>query len=287
MKKIFALIFIFMFSISLVNASCLLVTNLIEQDPYPATPGESVKLLFQVRGVENSNCKDVVFSIEPEYPFSLIPGQEKTITIKGGTYTQDFNSFLMIPYELKIDKDALEGNNKINIRYSQDKTKLNFIESKFDVNIRDVKTDFEIFIKDYDATQRKINFEILNIGKNDVEALTIEIPKQENIDVKGANKNIVGLLDSKDFTTASFEAIPSNGKIELIIHYIDIINERRTISKTVIFESDYFKDRVRDQKSTSVGFYIISVLLLAGVTFYFYNKQKKAKKKRYLLKDSE
>ena len=52
----------------------------------------------------------------------------------------------------------------------------------------------------------EITIEVLNIEASDIEALTIEIPKQDNIEVKGPNKIVVGDLDSNEYTTAEFEA---------------------------------------------------------------------------------
>lgn len=287
MKRVILSFLMIMVLTGIVSANCILVPHLVNQEPYPAIPGETVELLFQVRGTDNRDCKDVVFILEPEFPFYLGPEQDAEVRIKGGTYVEDFNNFMMIPFKVRIDKDAVEGKNEIKVKYSRDETRNVFTVEKFDVEIRDVRTDFEIFVRDYDASQNRITFEILNSGKNDVEALTIEIPRQENIKVKGANRNIVGFLDATDFTTANFEATPFDGEIKVIIHYTDIINERRSIEKTVLFEEDYFIDRLRDRKETNPWIYIVGGLVILFVAYWAYGKIMKARKKKRLFDESK
>ena len=94
-----------------------------------------------------------------------------------------------------------------------------FVSGEFSPKM-DGRTDFEVYVGDHVIKDKSLVFEILNIGNQDIEALTVEIPKQENIVVKGANRNIVGDLDSNEYTTTDFEAIPAGGDINLILHYI-------------------------------------------------------------------
>ena len=124
------------------------------------------------------------------------------------------------------------------------------------------------------------HYVILNTAKVDIEALTLEIPKQDNIEVKGSKINIVGDLDSNEYTTASFEAVPKEGEINLLVSYTDSINERRTLEKNVLFEPEYFQDRNGDQKSISIWFYLFWILVIALVIYYFYKRAKKKRKIR-------
>src|SRR3989344_9462137 len=226
-----------------VSAICSLSVKLINQDPYPALPGEEVKVVFQLEGVSNPECKNVVFEFVESFPFTLSPGQNAIATAEGGAVS-DFKTYLLIPYKLKIDKDASDGDNELEVKFSSGAGDKKFISTKkFDINVNDLATDFEISIKDYMTSTRTLTFEILNIGEHDVEALTIEIPKQENIQIKGSSRNIVGSLDGNEDTTFSFEAIPRDGKVDLIISYTDEINERRQVQKSVIYDSSYFTDR--------------------------------------------
>jgi hypothetical protein len=284
MKKEVMLVLLLVFSISFAVAeACDLGVTLINQDPYPAVPGDYVKLVFQIAGVENSECGDVIFQLSEKYPISFDPGQTNEITIKSGTYTKDHSSFLMAPYQVRVDDNALDGDNVIEVSFANSKGGVasSFQTEQFNLNVENVKADFEVYVKDYQVATKQITFQILNTDENDIFALTVEIPTQENIVVKGANRNIVGDLDSNDYTTTSFEAIPKDGQIKLNIVYTDSINVRRTLTKTVSFDSSYFEGRVADKKPSQIGKIITAVVILALVGYYFfrrYQKKKKAKK---------
>jgi len=279
---VLALMFFTLASVS--AAACDLSVSMINQDPYPATPGDYVEVLFQVNGVDNPECGTVEFGLLEQYPLIFDPDTKRTTTINAGTFQRDFNSFLMVPYKVRVDKDALDGNNPIEVEFRYG-ANTNYETKKFDLNIKDTRADFEIYIKDYKPITKTLTFEILNTEKVDVEALTIKIPKQENIIVKGSSTNIVGDLDSNEYTTADFEATPKEGEISLTITYTDSINKRRTLDKTITFNPEYFEDRVNGAQSKgSFTGTLFWILLLVNIGVYFYKKQKKKKEKKNKLK---
>jgi hypothetical protein len=254
------------------NAGCSLNASLINQDPYPAVPGEVLTLVFQITGVQNPVCGKVQIELLESFPFTVDPESNKIIEVQSGTFVQDFGSFLLAPYKVRVDKDAVDGDNTI--RLSMKSSAASTI-SRFNINVKDSRTDFEVSIKNYEKSTRTLTFEILNTGKNDIEALTIEIPKQEKIEIKGSNRNIIGSLDSNDDTTFSFEAIPKDGEINLIILYTDESNERRIVEKSVVFDSDYFAGRVSDEDGAGFGTYFLIIIILAVLYFWWRARKKK------------
>lgn len=283
MKKSVLVVFILgimLFSLSGVFAEgCDLDVSLINQDPYPAIPGDYVKIVFQVDGVDNPECRQVDFELLEQYPLIFDPDEIGRYTVEGGGFDQDFSSYLLAPYKVRIDGDALDGGNPIEVQYRYGGNP-GFETKKFSLEVEDTRADFEVHIKDYSFATRTLTFEILNIAEDDVEALTIEVPKQEGIIVKGSNINIEGDLDSNDYLTTSFEAVPERGFIELSLTYTDNINERRTVDKKVFFEPEYFEDRIADQKKTGVGTYIFWIVVLGIIVYFFYRRHKKNKKKK-------
>jgi len=281
MKKSVLTIFLvvsILFSLAFINAAaCDLDVSLINQDPYPAIPGDYVKIVFQINGVDNPECGRIEFELLEQYPLVFDPNFESKTTIDAGTFHKDFSSFLIAPYKVRIDENALDGENPIEVKY---KIGVNgeHISNQFNLQIEDSRADFEIHIKDYDPATKELTFEILNTAESDVEALTIEIPKQNNIVIKGPKINIVGDLDSNDYTTASFEAIPQKGEITLIISYTDSINERRSLEKTVMFEPEYFQDRTNGKQKMSIWLYLFWILIIVFIIRYFYIKRKRKKK---------
>ncbi len=256
--------------------ACILDVSMINQDPYPANPGEYVKVLFQIDGLSSPDCGIVTFQVKEEFPFTVKPGTENPIEIRSGTYSRKFSSFYNAPYEILIDKNAVDGDHLIEVSYTTDKVeKL----KEFTINVEDTRADFEIYVKDYDVAEKTLTFEILNIASNDIEALTIEIPKQANINVKGASRKVIGDLDSNEYTTAEFEATPSDGKIELKLIYTDIINERREITKQVTYDSSYFIERNGNKNKQPIWLYII---IAALIVLIIWNRIKKVKRKKRL-----
>lgn len=275
------LLSVLIFSSGFVSAGCGLTADLINQDPYPAIPGDYVKVVFQLDGLGNPECGTVTFDLIESYPFSLDPGEESSVTIRAGTYSRDFRSSLIIPYELRIDEEALDGDNPIEVTYysSSGITDFSFVE-EFNINIDDVRVDFELSVKDYNFATNTITFEIINIGENDVDALAVDIPQQVNVVVKGSSRNIVGDLDSNEDASFKFEAVPQDGEIELVIRYSDEIGERRTMTKKVVYESSYFVNRKADQSaSRPASFYLLVALILIIVVWWVWKRRKRRKER--------
>lgn len=259
-------------------ANCDLSVSLVSQDPVKAVPGDYVDVIFQVSGVSNPNCGPIAFKFVPSYPFSLDPGVDSEYRVEGGVYASNYQSNFIAPYKVRVDENALDGNNLVEISYSHGVSGLTSTK-KFNVSVEDVRTDFEISVRDYEFTTNTLTLEIINVGENDVEALVVEVPNQQNIQIKGSDRNIVGSLDSNEDTTFTFEGVPKDGQISVKIIYTDEVNVRREIGKTVLYESVRFTDRKRDEKppvSTSV--YVIAIIAVLLIVWFVRKRIQKRKK---------
>jgi len=262
-----------------VIATCNLDVSLLNQDPYPAIPGDYVKVVFQIDGLENTACGEVTFGIKEGYPFYLDPNVENPKSINSA-FQKDYSSSSQQPYKLRVDENALDGENPIEIYYSVGSTD---VIKEFNLTVEDTRADFEVNVKDYDYKTNALTLEILNIAEVDVSALRIEIPKQDEVGVKGANKVIVGDLDSNEYTTATFEAILPEGETKILINvsYEDSIGITREIQKMVDFDSSYFSDRNKDKKSQPYWLYI---LIIVGIAFFVWRKISKKKREKERMK---
>ena len=254
--------------------------SIINQDPYPAIPGDYVKVVFQIAGLENPACGEITFGINENYPIHLDPNVANPITIDAGAYRKDFSSFYLAPYKIRLDENALDGENPIEVYYS---TGSAYVRQDFNITVQDTRADFEVHIKDYDYTTRILTFEILNTAKVNVKALTLEIPKQNGIEVKGPNRVVVGDLDSNEYTTADFETILPEGQtnINLSVIYTDSINVRRDMQKMVPFDSSYFTGRNVNTKKTPYWLFAIIVIVIA---FFVWRNIKKKKREKERMK---
>ncbi len=283
-KTILSLVLLLIFASPAIGATgsgCDLGSSLINQDPYPALPGEYVEILFQIDGV--GDCEEgAVADLFLEYPFSL-DGGDTTRRIESPTYIGgDHNYNWNILYKVRIDRDALEGDYDLELRYTDGRVLPSdeYTFDRFPITIEDGRTDFEVHVESYNFETRNLVLEILNIGNQDIEALTIEIPKQENVIIKSSNRNIVGDLDSNEYTTADFEAIPSEGEIVIRLHYTDSTNERRMLGKTVYYDPVYFVDSLENVKPDKTTTYIVvGIIVILGV-FLFLRRRKKNKSKK-------
>jgi hypothetical protein len=280
MKRSVLLVFMLLFSFSVVSAEtvCDLDVSLINQDPYPAVPGDYVKLVFQLDGVDGADCQDITFDLLTDYPIEFNSGESGRRTFERINYLKDFDSNILVPYEVRVHRDALDGANPIEVRVQSKGDPA--LSRVFDLEVSDVKADFEVYVKDYDYSTRELTLEILNIAAADVEALTLEISKQDTIDIKGAKRQVVGDLDSNEYTTIDFEAIPSDGSFEVDLIYSDTINTRRMVRKTVAFDSSYFTNRIADQTTVGSGTYIFWGVVILLVGWFILRKIRKKKKKR-------
>jgi len=251
-------------------AACTLEPKLVSQDPYPAIPGDYAKLVFQLDGVDNPDCGQVSFELIQKFPISLDPGRDVAFSVDSGKYPRNYPSFVTIPYSVRVDAEALDGDNLIEARISSGAgSNIGYIIKDFNLSVKDTRADFEVSVKDYVASTNTLTFEILNVGKNDVEALTIEIPKQDTIAIKGANRNIVGSLDSNEDTTFSFEAVPKDGDVKITILYTDATGARRSAEKNVSFDSSYFNGRARDVQKSSAWVWIVLVIVVIGIVWWW------------------
>ncbi len=277
-KSILVLTFLVLFSLSFVS-SCTLTPTLINQDPYPAIPGDYVNLVFEVNGIGDNSCGNVTFQLIPEYPISFDSDVSSYYSAVGGVYAANFNTYLTIPYTVKISPDAVKGNDTIYFRETTSNFSGYSVTTPFNISVEDVRSNFSVFIKNYDYTTKDLTLNILNTGLNDANSLTVTIPTgQQNITVQGPNTYIIGLLSSNDFTTADFNVLPDSGNINLIISYTDIVGITRSVNETVYFDPSVFPQ----PSSTSPVLYIVVILAIIIVIYFFYRNRNRKRKKKLL-----
>jgi len=223
------------------TSTCNLNISLINQDPYPAIPGEYVKAVFQVGGVQNVNCNGVKFELIPSYPFSL-DNNDGLRTLEGSTWTPDYKADWMIPYTIRVDKDAIDGDSEIKVRYSTGNSDV-VVQKTFDITIEDARTDFDAVIQE--SSTSDVSIAIANTGKYIANSVVVRIPEQDNFKVTGTDGQMVGNLDAGDYTIVSFGVSPkkafSNNRtnqnnpmttsnLKFDIYYTDTLGERRIVN---------------------------------------------------------
>lgn len=265
--------------------SAYIDTTLINQDPYPAEPNAYVEFLVKFENRGMNNVRDFMTEIVPEYPFSLDPGSNGVIKIGSIDGLQKDGEAIFAKYKVRIDKDALDGDNKIKIRYAYNTNGLwdNYWEKEFFININDPKTDFDVAVQDFSPTTKSLSLSISNIGNKDANSVTISIPDQTAYEFLGTDKSIVGNIAKNDYTTATFKINPKqDGPLIIKIAYTDSIGIRREIEKTIIFKASAFTPKANNNQQSTLGkslIYIIVGVVGLIVVFIFLRILIKKRKK--------
>ena len=86
-KRLISILILLVFSFTFISAEgCVLCVTLVNQDPYPAIPNNYVEVVFQVNGVQDSTCNNMVFEIIENFPFT-VQGETKYTLKKKHIYS--------------------------------------------------------------------------------------------------------------------------------------------------------------------------------------------------------
>ncbi len=90
----------------------------VNQDPDPAEPGKLVDIKFKVQNIGSTIAKGAKFKVVEDFPFSVYDPSKKEIKIGDIDARQVGNDAYILTYRLKIDDNAVDGDNKIYLKYS-------------------------------------------------------------------------------------------------------------------------------------------------------------------------
>jgi len=155
--------------------------TLLNQEPDPAEPGDSVEIRFNVENSGSEKANYVELELVPEFPFFLQPG-ENAIKYAGTLQSkQDGADSAIIKYKLLVDEDAVEGNNTLTLRYRFNNEAWRSIE------------DFEIEVQTHDAILviESVKSEKATLEQGSSSLLTIALENQAD----SLLKDIVVSLD--------------------------------------------------------------------------------------------
>ena len=307
-KEILFIALILLISLNLINLGsavgtaqeygCSLNVTLVEQDPYPAVPGEYVRLVFQLSGIDNSDCDGAKFGLMPEYPFSL-DNNETIRVLDSYAYNPDQKITWTLPYKLRVAKDAITGENDLKVRYSEGNSyNWNAYSTEtFNIAVEDSRTSFDVVVQESSGSE--ISLAIANIGKYVANSMVVRIPEQENYRVSGTNGQMVGNLESGDYTIVGFTVTQNmqrnpgtnaqtNQDLKVQVDYTDGIGERRSSTievplqgssfltnlTTGNFSNGFQRRQISNSGLFSKWYFWVIILLVLALGFGFYHKYK-------------
>jgi hypothetical protein len=111
-----------------------IIVTLVNQDPDPVEPGSFVDVRFKFENRGSENAEDITVELLPEYPFSLYG--DSAVEKIGSVHGRQIGDIgRIVKYRLRVDKDAVEGDNKLKLRYKIGDSA--WIESDlFQINVR-------------------------------------------------------------------------------------------------------------------------------------------------------
>ncbi len=263
--------------------------TLLNQDPYPAEPNSYVDLVFQIENNGDRIAQDTMVELILDYPFSLDAGTSSIQSIGTIRIMHIDEKPILVKYKVKVDKDALDGDNEIILHYTCNTggTWSSYNEEKFNINIEESKTDFDVAIQDFSPLTNSLSLAIANIGNKDANSVTIVLPEQAAIEILGSNKNIVGGIETNDYTIASFKILPKKDDSLIVqISYTDNIGIRREVEKTVMFKSStYGLDGKSSSKSNfkAIIYVVIGIIGIIIIFILFRILKKKRRKKSKII----
>ena len=222
-----------------VSATTLQVT-LVSQIPDPVEPGQYVELRWKIENLGDAT-DNVIFELLPEYPFSLEPGVNASKNIGSLWGKQDGDKGVIVYYKIKVDENAIDGNNDIKVQY-----KAGNVIVKPDAYTIRVRTSIPILIVKQVSTDPgivnpggeaalKIKFENLALSTFKNIKSTIDFTGTSFSPIDGTNEKIITAIPSKKEVEVEYKikADPSAEskvhKLTLKLEYLD--NSGTALSK--------------------------------------------------------
>ena len=175
--------------------------TLINQEPDPANPGRLVDVRFKIDNNGSGSADDMDVEIIPEYPFSLQPGKSATKNIGTLQARQRGDVGVIVKYRLLVDKNAVEGDNDLRVRYRINKEA--WIKPE----------EFKINIRTLDA--------VLSIDSVDIDTKTLKPGETSKLTIKVSNKADSILRDVKtNLGVSSVPIVPIGSSNEKITYQI-------------------------------------------------------------------
>lgn len=218
--KLLIAIFVVLSSFSMVYAasdsSTYLRTTFLNQDPDPAEPGKYVELRWRVTKTGGAEISNLVFLLEPEYPFSLDSGVSPEIQVGDWIGGADDDQYYNLYYKVRVAEDALEDTYTLNLKNKHGQNDWSIYEYEIRVGQKEnptfvlgnLVTSPKKLISDVDEAE--LNIELQNIGDGAAENVKLELILPE------------GFTPSYAYSTQDNLGTVTGGSSKTATFYLDI-----------------------------------------------------------------
>ncbi len=184
--------------------------TMINHEPNPAEAGRYVTVRFKIENSGGDNAEDVVIELLPKYPFSLDPGESAVKYIGSVRSRQLGDTGVITDYRLKVDENALEGNNEIELRYKVKNNAWIKLES-FYINVR--PHDILLSIESVDAPKMikpgemsKVDINLKNLALSFIKDIKVRLNLNgvPFASIGSTNRKIIKEMGADSEATVSF-----------------------------------------------------------------------------------
>ena len=228
-----------------------IIVTLSKQDPDPIEPGRQVEVSFKIDN-NGTTTNNLIFEILPEYPFSILPGENPSRFIGNLGTSQDGKYSVILKYKLRAAQDAVDGNHEIKVRYKNDNLDswVTLDGFKIKVQTHDAILAVEKFSTVPSVTapgdRTKVRIELKNYATSLLKDIKISLNLDKSEDeiipfapVGSTNEKVISYIEPQATLPVEFELLVDSDaaskayKIPLNIGYSDILNKNYSKSNRI------------------------------------------------------
>lgn len=246
----------------------------MKYEPYPAEPGDYLTLWVEVYNKGTGTAENSIFEIQPGYPFSLHPSETPTREFSRipGLYT------VVLQYKLKVDKNALEGWNTIDLKYSINSAAT--LEKEIEIYVTEPpdKAELKVFYvgtdpKPYPGSKAALSVDLANIASGSAYYTIVEA-RSDVADIE-VNEIFVGTMDADDFDTIDFDMVIDENieagtyPVTIKSYYKDEDDKKYETEDTIYFKV-YTKEEIMLELQEETPWYVYLIYIFVGLIILKY-----------------
>jgi len=217
----------------------MLIISLVNQDPDPASVGDILEVRVGVENIGGDSAENVVLELNPDYPFSIVPGEsakQNIGTIKARQYDSDIK---IVKFKVRVDKDATAGAYNLKIKSYQEGNPDVVTQTSLSIDVQSKESAEVIYIDQVELIPGRITplkFTVNNVGSSPLRDLTFQWENAEDIilPVGSDNTKYIKYIDVGDSAELNFNVIasatadPDLYKLDLKLTYDDPFSGEET-----------------------------------------------------------
>ncbi len=279
MKKLLTILMLFVLIYS-VNAATstdiydtdALSIDLVNQDPDPAIAGDIVEVRISINNYGDT-VNDLSITLNPQYPFEMVPGEEALQTIATLKSGQEGDNVQIIKYKIRVDSQASAGTYDLDLSYHKSGTNAIF-HKILSIDVKSKASSVGIGIDTTTLIPGKITdiiYTITNDGSSPLRDVKFTWANSDNIilPVGSDNSRYLKNLEVGESQKLNFQVVADTNadaglyKMDLTLTYDDsLTNTEQTVSTLAgiyVGGGTDFEVAYAESSTTDISFNIANV----------------------------